>query len=267
MTGANTIASPPAQAPDTAAAAAPGRSAGNGAETVFGSTAVPAGPLPVASASSPALPPSFGLYMLAVLTAYCITATVCRPGRRRHVRAKSDVSSDGLKPFRSVLGFPAAVTGFLAAGTAAVKAATVYGGTTWAGELPAWTVAGAPLLLGLTAFAVALIQAGVLKTIGTVCYCREFTYKLTLVKADTFRLTVLFSTPLLLISGMAGGTAGKLLWCAYLTSAAIGASIFLVRSLRLYAEEKISVLLWFLYLCTLEVIPVWAIVKTVRGII
>ncbi len=267
MTRADTITPSSAEVPDTAAAAALSRSAGNGAETVFGSTAVPAGPIPVATACSPVLPPSFGLYMLAVMTAYCITVMVYRPGRRRHGRAKQEASSDGLKPLGSVLGLPAAITGFLAAGTAFVKAATVYGGTSWAGELPAWTVAGAPLLLGLTAFAVALIQAGALKAIGAACYCRDFTCKLTLVKADTFRLTVLFSTPLLLISGMAGGAAGNILWYAYLTSTAIGASIFLVRSLRLYAEEKISVLLWFLYLCTLEVIPVWAIVKTVRGII
>lgn len=175
--------------------------------------------------------------------------------RRDTVRARDCDEESGGSGFGRFLNL-AALLGTAFAGIAAVK----YGAEL---PLPAWTAAvpqGAALLLHAGVFAlacaIAAYQFAVLRTAGAVTLEQPFAAQLLRLKHTYFSFgAVVVSPPLLLFALAPGGTGGAWL-CLAAAGSAVTAVLYVRETLYLFLGKKISILHWFLYLCTVEVFPV-----------
>lgn len=175
--------------------------------------------------------------------------------RRDTVRARDCDEESGGSGFGRFLNL-AALLGTAFAGIAAVK----YGAAL---PLPAWTAAvpqGAALLLHAGVFAlacaIAAYQFAVLRTAGAVTLEQPFAAQLLRLKHTYFSFgAVVVSPPLLLFALAPGGTGGAWL-CLAAAGSAVTAVLYVRETLYLFLGKKISILHWFLYLCTVEVFPV-----------
>lgn len=175
--------------------------------------------------------------------------------RRDTVRARDCDEESGGSGFGRFLNL-AALLGTAFAGIAAVK----YGAAL---PLPAWTAAvpqGTALLLHAGVFAlacaVAAYQFAALRTAGAVTLEQPFAAQLLRLKHTYFSFgAVVVSPPLLLFTLAPGGTGGAWL-CLAAAGSAVTAVLYVRETLYLFLGKKISILHWFLYLCTVEVFPV-----------
>ena len=85
---------------------------------------------------------------------------------------------------------------------------------------------------------------------------QPFIAQLMLLKRTCFALgMILISPPLLLFALCPQGTGG--VWfCIIAVELAAAAALYLKETLNLFLSKKVSILHWFLYLCTVEVFPV-----------
>lgn len=79
----------------------------------------------------------------------------------------------------------------------------------------------------------------------------------------TMALAAVVATPLALLFVVAGGGAGPWLLGALSLIAAVGLFTYTIKSFIFFLEQKISFLLWLLYLCAAFLIPLGIIVSTV----
>ena len=98
--------------------------------------------------------------------------------------------------------------------------------------------------------AVVVAQYVMLAGVGLVT--RSFADVATLVR---IRLVYFALATVMLVAQISAGTAAEAWFAAGCLSAAVAAFFFLRESLMLFISKKISILHWFLYLCTIEIMP------------
>ena len=167
-------------------------------------------------------------------------------------RFSEDPGGSGYSRFLNI----ATAIGLLFLGVAAVK----YGDTLMPGRLAASIPQGAALifslLVSLASLGIAAYQTIAVRLAGALTLSQPFIAQLMLLKRTCFALgMILISPPLLLFALCPQGTGG--VWfCIIAVELAAAAVLYLKETLNLFLSKKVSILHWFLYLCTVEVFPV-----------
>lgn len=132
----------------------------------------------------------------------------------------------------------------------------------WMASAPeAWSHPHAVVMLLLGAAiagtgAILLFQWLVLHLCGAVTLSQPFVNKLLLLKRLYFSLATLTATPALLLFALCAHGSGRL-WLAVAAAACcVALLLYLKETLRLFLAEKVSLLHWILYLCSVEIFPV-----------
>lgn len=117
----------------------------------------------------------------------------------------------------------------------------------------AWAVVAGVALLAL---AIVSLQQLLIGAIASLTFSQRWRHSLSLRRQAWFASFVLTGTPCVLLAALAGdGWAGVLAVC-FAVVAALHAVGYAVRSCVLFAKLKVSILLWILYLCAVEIMPV-----------
>ena len=119
---------------------------------------------------------------------------------------------------------------------------------------------GAVLALSLLATLawgiVILFQAAVVRIIGAVTLSQPFIAQLVQLRQTFFSLAVIIASPALLLFALCPRGTGSVWFFVGAAELIITAVLYLKESLNLFISKKISILHWFLYLCTVEVFPI-----------
>ena len=119
---------------------------------------------------------------------------------------------------------------------------------------------GAVLALSLLATAaccgVVAYQMAVVRLAGAVTISQPFISQLVLLKRTYFALGVIVTSPVLLLFALCPRGTGGVWFCIIIIELAITAGLYLRETLNLFITKKISILHWFLYLCTVEIFPI-----------
>jgi hypothetical protein len=103
---------------------------------------------------------------------------------------------------------------------------------------------------------IALYQYAVLRLVGAVTYSRVFMDKLLRLKKVWFSLTVaVLALPAIFVA-LYHGRGENIMLLILAFGMSLSALFFIIRSLMFFVEQKISILLWFLYLCAVELFPI-----------
>lgn len=131
-----------------------------------------------------------------------------------------------------------------------------YGGYSVAESgLPQWVILALPVLAAAIVAIISLFKFGILKVAGALTLSRDFAEALQGVKRVHLAAMAILLTPCVLVfSGenpvrdiAASGLAGIVI---------LGLAISLtVQSAVLFRKQKVSFLVWFLYLCAVEIFP------------
>lgn len=243
------------------------------AAEVFGarSTLVPPvfspAPPPRPLTASPALQLFVLLLAMAYLTLLYRNATDLRAFVVRAVREKSDnsrSSDEAMSGGFSHLLNAATLIGLFLIGLLVVRC------DAWLGVSPGASLGvGLPierlphtgalllcLLAGVAVAGVFLFEIVALRIAGAVILSAGFARQIVALKRTCFALTVLVAAPLVLLFALTPPQTGRGWFWAIICVAALTTVLFLMKLLRLFLVKKISILYWFLYLCTVEVFPI-----------
>ncbi len=110
------------------------------------------------------------------------------------------------------------------------------------------------------ALGVGVVQRLATNFIFSLTMRREVCEGLNIMADTTMALTAIVVTPLsLLLAVNSGATTEALSWVCLVTGC-VAMTIFCIKSLILFIGQKISILLWFLYLCTVILIPIGVVI-------
>ncbi len=173
----------------------------------------------------------------------------------------------------------AAITlGALSAGLGAVKvaAAMLAGGTGTPGTvewrlagltgtagvagLPVWVAVVAVFAVALAVAAVVLVEVGMIRAAGGITLSGKFAGAIVQTKKNWMAAASLTVVPL--VAAWTGVNPVRDEAIAYVIAgvAITLAVMFVIQTLRGFIKQKVSLLVWFLYLCTVEIFPVCAVV-------
>lgn len=112
------------------------------------------------------------------------------------------------------------------------------------------------IIAAATASAVILYQTVLLRLTGAAVFRQQQAEALLRLKRVCFSLAALCITPVLLLYGSMRPQWDAAFMYIAVSEAVIISGVFLFSSLRLFMSQKISILYWFLYLCTVELLPI-----------
>lgn len=117
-----------------------------------------------------------------------------------------------------------------------------------------------PLLIALAVMLAAgvimALQLIILKAAGSITFNDVFIGRLLWQRRIFTATLAVAAVPLAIVMAMASVQVALWLGYALLTLSVIMTLWFAVRSLKLFMEQKVSILFWFLYLCAVEIMPV-----------
>ena len=146
--------------------------------------------------------------------------------------------------------------GMLFMGVIAVK----YGDTLMTPRFGQTLSHAAVLALSLLATAawcaVVLFQSSLIRISGAITLSQPFTSHLALLRRTYFALAVIITSPTLLLFALCPRGTGGVWFFVGAVELIITAVLYLRESFNLFISKKISILHWFLYLCTVEVFPI-----------
>lgn len=152
-----------------------------------------------------------------------------------------------------------AVTGIVLIMCAAVKYGSLWMPAAWTGE-GSLTALRAACAACAAAALCGCFQAGVIAVAGVVTREHEFTEGLMAIKKTFFSIAALTVSPLFILAAMSSSG----IWTAVLAAeCCILALIFIKETITFFVEKKVPILLWFLYLCIVEVFPLTLAVASV----
>ena len=161
----------------------------------------------------------------------------------------------GANGFSRFLNVTAAI-GMLFMGVIVVK----YGDTLMPPEFGRALSHAAVLALSLTASllwaVIILFQSSIIRITGAITLTQPFTAQLSLLRRTYFALAVIVTSPTLLLFALCPRGTGGAWFILGAVELIITAVLYLRESLNLFISKKISILHWFLYLCTVEVFPI-----------
>lgn len=167
-------------------------------------------------------------------------------------RLSEEPGGSGFSRFLNI----ATTIGMLFMGVMAVK----YGDSLMPSRLGETLSHGAVLALSLLATAaccgVVLYQITVVRLAGAVTLSQPFISQLVLLKRTYFSLGVIVTSPALLLFALCPRGTGGVWFCIIIIELAVTAGLYLRETLNLFIAKKISILHWFLYLCTVDVFPI-----------
>lgn len=119
---------------------------------------------------------------------------------------------------------------------------------------------GALLLLSLLATAACIgwviYQLIIMRIAGAVLIMQPFISQLVMLKRTYFSLAVIVISPVLLLFALCPRGTGGVWFLVIVTELIITIILYLAATLNLFLSKKISILHWFLYLCTVEAFPI-----------
>ncbi|MDR2883116.1 MAG: DUF4271 domain-containing protein [Alistipes sp.] len=158
--------------------------------------------------------------------------------------------------------------GAISTGLAAVK------GIVWLAEtgaivsvtteaLPVWVAPVAAGGVAMTAAVVVMMEMGILKAVGKLTFSQKFTDEIVTVKKNWMAAASILTVPL--VAMWTGVNPERDIILAYMIAGMIITLfiLFATHTLRGFIRQKISLLVWFLYLCAVEIFPVCAVVIAV----
>lgn len=167
-------------------------------------------------------------------------------------RLSEDPGGSGFSRFLNI----ATAIGMLFMGVVVVK----YGDSLMPRPVGEMLSHGAALILSLVATlaccAVVIYQMTAVHLAGAVTLSQPFIAQLVLLKRTYFSLAVIVTSPALLLFALCPRGTGGVWFCVVAIELAVAAILYLRETLHLFISKKISILHWFLYLCTVEVFPI-----------
>lgn len=167
-------------------------------------------------------------------------------------RLSEDPGGSGFSRFLNI----ATAIGMLFMGVMVVK----YGDSLMPSQLGETLSHGAVLALSLLATAaccgVVVYQLAAVRLAGAVTLSQPFISQLILLKRTYFSLAVIVTSPVLLLFALCPRGTGDLWFSIIIIELAVTAILYLRETVNLFIAKKISILHWFLYLCTVEIFPI-----------
>lgn len=174
---------------------------------------------------------------------------------RDSTSGKRFAEEPGVSGFSRFLNITTAI-GMLFMGVIVVK----YGDTLMPPELGHALSHAAVLALSLLATlawaVIILFQSAAIRIAGAITLSQPFIAQLALLRRTYFALAVIISSPTLLLFALCPRGTGGAWFIISAVELIITAVLYLRESLNLFISKKISILHWFLYLCTVEVFPI-----------
>ncbi|MEG1405358.1 MAG: DUF4271 domain-containing protein, partial [Alistipes sp.] len=116
--------------------------------------------------------------------------------------------------------------------------------------------AGVNLIATAALMIVFMAQIVVLYLIGATTLTQTFSHELIYIKRSMLALATILMTPMVLFYTFSPIGTGQIWIYIILSGGIIITILFLLRTLTLFLSQKISILHWFLYLCTVELLPI-----------
>ena len=104
--------------------------------------------------------------------------------------------------------------------------------------------------------AVIAVQRLLIGAIASLTFSRGWERALGLQRLAWFASFVLSATPLVVLAALCGARWGGVFAVCFALVAGVHALGYVIRSCLLFARLKVSILLWILYLCAVEIMPV-----------
>lgn len=164
-----------------------------------------------------------------------------------------DDSGSGLSQFLNITAF----IGLLLVGVTAVRLCAPLIPAQFIYAHPITAVIIFSLTASLAAMAVMLFQTAILKVTGAVTLSQKFISQILLFKRIYFALATIICAPIVLLCALCSdGREASILTYLLIFAAGIVLLSWVKDSIVLFKTKNISNLHWFLYLCTVEVLPI-----------
>jgi len=167
-------------------------------------------------------------------------------------RLSEDPGGSGYSRFLHI----ATTIGMLFMGIAAVKCGDMLIPGQSMNAIPHGAVLLLSLLASLAWMGVAVYQAAVVRLAGAITLTQPFISQLVLLKRTYFSLSVIVTSPALLLFALCPRGTGGVWFCVVAIELIVVAALYLRETLNLFLSKKVSILHWILYLCTVEVFPI-----------
>jgi hypothetical protein len=145
-----------------------------------------------------------------------------------------------------------AAPGALAAGMVVLRLLDAVPEWSAAAALPEWAVEWALPTTMVALLAITVFQRLLLGAVGSVTRSRDFMDSLLRLRRAVFYACAVVATPIFLLVA-----SSEVEWAAAALFPLVAAWLLLLlyKTFKLFADQKISILHWFLYLCTVEIFP------------
>ena len=167
-------------------------------------------------------------------------------------RLSEDPGGSGYSRFLHI----ATTIGMLFMGIAAVKCGDMLIPGQSMNAIPHGAVLLLSLLATLAWMGVAVYQAAIVRLAGAITLTQPFISQLVLLKRTYFSLSVIVTSPALLLFALCPRGTGGVWFCVVAIELIAVAALYLRETLNLFLSKKVSILHWILYLCTVEVFPI-----------
>ncbi len=174
---------------------------------------------------------------------------------RDRASAKRLSEESGASGFSRFLHIATAI-GMLFMGVMVVKYGDSLLPRTLSDALSHGAVVALSLSVTLVCVAVAAFQTGALRSAGALVLAQPFVSQLLLLKRTYFSLAVIVTSPALLLFALCPRGTGDVWFCIIVVELLVTAVLYLRETLNLFLAKKVSILHWFLYLCTVEIFPI-----------
>lgn len=235
------------------------------AAAVFGPASVEAAPRTLPPSGAPSLTDNavFQSFVLLLAATYAtllyrnigdirtLVGHISRDAASRQ-RLSEDPGSSGFSRFLHIV----TAIGMLVLGVFAVKYGDALRPRLLTDTLSHGAVLAMSLLATLACTAIVACQAALVRIAGAVTVSQPFVSQLMLLRRTYFALAVIVTSPALLLFALCPRGTGNVWFSVITIELAMTAFLYLKESLNLFISKKISILHWFLYLCTVEIFPV-----------
>jgi hypothetical protein len=136
-------------------------------------------------------------------------------------------------------------------------------GTEGLAGIPSWVAPAAALAVALGAAGVAMAGMGVLKVAGELTLSSKFTDEIIRTKKNWMAAAAMLTFPMVAMWTGVNPERDMIIMYLLATMTVTLAILFAVQTLGGFIRQKVSLLVWFLYLCTVEILPLCAVTLAV----
>ena len=126
--------------------------------------------------------------------------------------------------------------------------------------IPSWSAPVAVIAVALLAVCVAFIEVGVIRAAGGITLSGSFAGTIVRTKKNWMAATSMLTAPLVVLWTGVNPVRDRIITYILITVLVTTVTLFVIHTLRGFVKQKVSLLVWFLYLCTVEIFPVAAVV-------